>query len=47
MEKQYLNTENNNGKLVYKIPAIYSLKTGVVSYLLEDQNKSSDLHTYT
>jgi hypothetical protein len=38
--KTVLNTENNNGKLDYKIPAIYSLKTGVVSwYLLEDQNK--------
>lgn len=38
--KTVLNTENNNGKLVYKIPAIYSLKTGVVTwYLLEDQNK--------
>lgn len=38
--KTVLNAENNSGKLVYKIPAIYSLKTGVVSwYLIGNQEK--------
>ncbi|WPR72513.1 hypothetical protein SLW70_05075 [Flavobacterium sp. NG2] len=38
--KTVLNTENNNGKLVFKIPSIYSLKTGVVSWYLVENKKN-------